>query len=173
MNWRGCLMGLALAVSGSTRAAVVAENGAVLDLMERVADWQLAHPKPKEKPDDWINAAFYAGVMALARDSASPRFIDAMLAMGEANHWQLAERPYHADDHAVGQTYLELYLRHRDARLIAPTQERFDFILAHPKDNNLDFDGAKNPDRLDRWSWCDSLFMAPPAWVRLWTFSLL
>jgi rhamnogalacturonyl hydrolase YesR len=135
-------------------------------LMERVADWQLAHPA-KWRPLEWHNGAFYAGVMALAQVSPNPRFHDAMMKMGADNGWQLGPRPYHADDHAVGQTYAELYLRHREPGMIAPLRERFDFILAHPKDSNLDFDAARNPDRLDRWSWCDALFMAPPAWIRL------
>ena len=137
-------------------------------VMERAADWQLAHSKPREEPDSWVSGAFYTGVMALARDSASPRFDDAMMKMAEENKWQPAARPHHADDHVVTQTYLELYLRHREPRMLAPTQERFDWILAHPKDDNLGFDPKKNPDRLDHWSWCDALFMAPPAWVRLW-----
>jgi len=161
-----------LLVSPGRAAPAEPSSAGVLALMERAADWQLAHPrsdiKGEGKPDGWVNAAFYAGVMALARDSASPRFHDAMVKMGEENKWQPAARIYHADDHAVSQTYLELYLQHRDPRMLAPTQERFDYILAHPKDDNLDFDKAKNPDRLDRWSWCDALFMAPPAWVRLW-----
>ena len=107
-------------------------------------------------------------MMALAGISPSPRFLDAMLAMGEANAWQLGPRPYHADDHCVGQTYAELYFLRHDSRMIAPLRERFDWILAHPKDANLVFDLARNPDAGDRWSWCDSLFMAPPAWVRLY-----
>ena len=148
--------------------AACAADAAVLSLMERVADWQLAHPKQGEAPDGWVNGAFYVGVMALARDSSSPRFHDAMLKMAEANHWQLASRPYHADDHIVGQTYLELYLQHREPPMLAPTRQRLDFILAHPKDDNLSFDEAQNPDRLDRWSWCDALFMAPPTWALLW-----
>ena len=139
----------------------------VLTPMERVADWQLANPS-KQPPDGWVQGAGYAGVMALADLSTSPRFREAMMRMGETNAWKPAKRPYHADDHCVGQTYLELYFKQRDARLIAPLRERFDFILAQPKDGNLDFDAQKNPDRLDKWSWCDALFMAPPAWVRMW-----
>ena len=148
-----------------------AEDGTVLALMERVADWQLAHPKPEKgdgKPDGWINGAFYTGVMALARDSASPRFHDAMLQMAEGNQWKPAARPYHADDQVVTQTYLDLYRQHRDPRMLAPTQERLDWILAHPAEGNLDFDKEKNPHRLDHWSWCDALFMAPPTWIRLY-----
>jgi unsaturated rhamnogalacturonyl hydrolase len=107
-------------------------------------------------------------MMALAGISDSPRFHDAMMKMAEDNKWQLGSRTYMADDHCVGQTYAELYFRHKDPKMIAPMRERFDSIRAHPKDDNLDFDRAKNPDRLDKWSWCDSLFMAPPAWLRLY-----
>ena len=42
---------------------------------------------------------------------------------------------------------------------------QFDDILANPsKLPSLDFT-AKGAAKF--WSWCDSLFMAPPAWVRL------
>lgn len=159
------LLAVALAAATPHRAAEPARAD-VLALLERVADWQLAHPA-KWKPHEWHNGALYAGVMALAEISPSPRFHAAMMAMGEQQAWQLGPRPYDADDHCLGQAYVELYLRHPDPRLIGPMRERFDFILAHPKDDNLDFDVRRNPDRRDRWSWCDALFMGPPAWARL------
>lgn len=144
------------------------EPAAVLGAMERAADWQLAHPATQYPSTDWTNAAFYAGVMALVPISESSRFHDAMVRMGEINEWKLGPRPYHADDHAVGQTYADLFLLDGGQERIAPMRASFDYILANPKDDNLDFDEAKNPDRLDRWSWCDALFMAPPAWLKLW-----
>lgn len=138
--------------------------------MERVADWQLAHPAKsppdaQHRPDGWVLGAGYTGIMALADISASPRFHDAMMAMAAANAWKPAARPYHADDQCVAQTYLELYLRHHDPAMIAPIAERLDFVLAHPKDDNLEFVGK---EKNDRWAWCDSLFMGPPTWIRLW-----
>lgn len=160
------LAGLANGAPAATPTPPLLTPAAVLSTMEHAADWQLAHPAA-EDPTDWTQAAGYAGLMALAGVSASPRFHDAMVRMGEANRWQLGKRPYHADDHCVGQTYAELYQRHRNPAMIAPLRERFDWILAHPKDLNLDFDENRNPDRLDRWSWCDALFMGPPAWLRL------
>ena len=141
---------------------------AVLALLERAADWQLAHPSITWQPLDWTNATFYTGVMALTRLSPEPRFEAALRRIGEDHGWQLGRSLYFADDQCVGQTYAELFLRHRDPAMIAPMRANFDRILAQPKDDNLDFDRHKNPDRLQRWSWCDSLFMAPPAWIRLW-----
>jgi unsaturated rhamnogalacturonyl hydrolase len=136
-----------------------------LAVMERVADWQLANPA-EHPTTDWTQAAGYAGIMALARISRSPRFENALLKIGEEqNAWQLGPRPYHADDHAVGQMYAELFFRRHDPKMIAPMRERFDWILAHPKEGTLEFVGD---DRGDRWAWCDSLFMAPPAWARLY-----
>ena len=139
--------------------------------MERVADWQLAHPNLKWEPPLWTQATFYAGALALADLSASPRFHDAMMKMGETSGWKLCDyhkSPYNADDHCIGQSYAELYLRHHDPRMLAAMIERFDFVLAHPIADNLVFDRTLNPDWRNTWSWCDALFMGPPAWVRLY-----
>ncbi|MCX6955173.1 MAG: glycoside hydrolase family 88 protein, partial [Verrucomicrobia bacterium] len=119
----------------------------------------------KHKPTDWTEGAMYAGMMALDQISSSPRFREAMVRMGEANQWQLGPRKYHADDHIVGQTYVELWQRSKDPKMIAPLRERFDAILASPREfATLDF---KQKGIGDLWSWCDALFMAPPAWARL------
>jgi len=144
---------------------------AVLGVMERVADWQLANPNLKWEPTLWTQATFYAGALALADLSASPRFHDAMMKMGETSGWKLCDyhkSPYNADDHCIGQSYAELYLRHHDPRMLAAMIERFDFVLAHPIADNLVFDRTLNPDWRNTWSWCDALFMGPPAWVRLY-----
>jgi rhamnogalacturonyl hydrolase YesR len=141
---------------------------AILNIMQRVADWQLAHPSA-HKPTDWTQGAGYAGMMALAGISGDAKYRDAMLAMAETNQWKPGPRPYHADDQAVGQTYAELYLLYRDPKMLAPLRERFDAILSHPSDaTNLDFSQPRGKAS-ELWSWCDSLFMAPPAWARLTT----
>lgn len=137
---------------------------AVLDAMRRVADWQLAHPS-QVRADDWVPAVGYTGIMALAEVSGEAKYRDAMRAMSEANHWKLGPLPYFADDHCIGQTFAELYLRERDPKMIAPMRARFDEILAAPKDDDLTW---TRKGAIDKWSWCDSLYMGPPTWVRLW-----
>ncbi len=136
----------------------------VLATMKRVADWQLVQ-EPKHATDDWTFGALYAGMMALSQVADDAKYHDAMMAMGQKHEWKPARRIYHADDHCVCQTYLELFMEHRDPAMIGPTRERFDFILAHPKTGDLHFNikGAS-----DRWAWCDALFMGPPAWLRLY-----
>ncbi len=140
---------------------------AVLSAMERVADWQLANPS-KHRPDDWTQAVGYNGIMALANISGSSKYRDAMIAMGEKNNWNLGPNHYHADDHIVGQTYAELYLQTHDPKMIAPMRASFDDILANRRTGTLEFTVKGNQDR---WSWCDALYMAPPAWLRLWAIT--
>jgi rhamnogalacturonyl hydrolase YesR len=170
---KACLCSIMAAglICGCVSPRVDPRAPAVLGVMERVADWQLAHPNLKWEPTLWTQATFYAGALALADLSASPRFHDAMMKMGETSGWKLCDyhkSPYNADDHCIGQTYAELYLRHHDPRMLAAMIERFDFVLAHPIADNLVFDRTLNPDWRNTWSWCDALFMGPPAWVRLY-----
>lgn len=151
-----------IAAPPTVPAAAPMTPAAVLTTMQRVADWQLANPS-KHKTTDWTQGAGYAGFMALAGISKDPKYHEAMLAMGRSNGWKPGPNTYHADDHCVGQTFVELYLLHRDPEMIAPLRERFDFILANqPAGTNLAFHMASK-----RWAWCDALFMAPPAWVML------
>ena len=138
----------------------------VLDVMQRVTDWQLAHPVTN-RPTGWVAAAGDVGMMALAGISGDAKYRDAMLAMSETNAWDLPAykgRQYHADDQCIGQTYAELYFLYREPKMIAPMQKRFDWILSHPPATaSLDFKQGQ-----ENWTWCDALFMAPPAWVRLY-----
>jgi len=154
-----------MSLTEATTPTLSTHRSAVLALVQKVADWQIANPA--EYPStDWTQAVGYMGMMALARVSANPRYERVMMEISaKENAWELGPRPYVADDHAVGQTYLELYLRHRKAWMIAPTRTRFDWILEHPKEGGLEFTGD---GKRDRWTWCDSLFMAPPTWVRLY-----
>ncbi len=148
-------------------------------LMERVADWQLAHvpsgpdtvdqerpARPgKYSPRGWVQAAGDTGIMALAEIAETPKYFDAMRRVGEQNAWKPGVRLYHADDHCIVQTYAELYFRDQKPDEIAPAAERFDYILAHPAKGGLEFVGE---NKNTQWSWCDSLYMGPPAWVRMW-----
>ncbi len=140
----------------------------VLDVMQRAADWQLAHPVTV-RPTGWICGVGDIGMMALAGVSGDPKYRDAMLAEGETNGWQLPSyqgRKYHADDQCIGQVWTELYFRYREEEMIQPMRAKMDFILANPPANeSLETERGKGQEN---WSWCDALFMAPPAWVRLY-----
>jgi unsaturated rhamnogalacturonyl hydrolase len=132
------------------------EPKAIRAAMREVGDWELERSQPHFS-QDWTFAALYAGFMAAAKILPEPRYEGAMLEVGNKFDWKLGPRLIHADDQAIGQTYLALYGDHHEARMIAPTRNQFDALL-------------KTPDDLEKpvWWWCDALFMAPPVWARLY-----
>jgi rhamnogalacturonyl hydrolase YesR len=154
-------------------------------ITKKVADWQIAtfneHGKYRalsiKRAASWQNnknyhdlewhlGALYAGMNEWRKVSGDPEVTAFLMKIGERNDWKLHKRTYHADDHTVGQFYLSLYEETKDPKMIGPTQERFDWILANPKTGTLDW-RAKPTDAHCRWGWCDALFMAPPVWARL------
>jgi rhamnogalacturonyl hydrolase YesR len=123
--------------------------------LRKVADWQLERARPNFNKD-WTYAALYAGFMAVPSDVAGSRYQDAMLEMSKGFSWELGPRVAHADDEAIGQTYMQLYLEHRDPAMMAPTRQSFNTVMDLPEDP------AK-----PLWWWCDALFMAPPVLAEL------
>ena len=93
-----------------------------LALLRKAADWQLANPG-KHPTTDWTQGALYTGLSALSDLTGEVKYRDALVAIGETNAWKPGRRVYHADDHAVGQMYLELYRDLQDPRMIAPLPE--------------------------------------------------
>jgi rhamnogalacturonyl hydrolase YesR len=160
-----CALAATAAVPWAAHAQQSTSPQAVLHSMERVADWQLDHPS-HHATTDWTQGVGDTGFMALAGISGHRKYRDAMQQMGEGNGWKLGPKRYHADDHIVGQTYAELYLQLREPKMIEGMRTQFDDLLAHPHEGTLEF---TVPGNQDRWSWCDALFMAPPAWLRLWS----
>lgn len=141
--------------------------------MQRVADWQIAHFRDRfdfkfrKGPHhilDWTNGALYVGMLKWASISGDPRYQEWLRSIAEQGEWKLHRRMYHADDHIVGQLYLDLYRRYNDASMLAKTKESLEYIMANPSQQSIDIDGNKN---FERWTWCDALFMSPPVWAKL------
>lgn len=143
--------------------------------MKRVADWQIEHfddnysgyNKPHH-PLDWTNAALYVGMVKWAEMANDDTYFEWLKNIGEEQEWKLWKRQYHADDHAVGQMYIELYRKYGDKKMIEPTQEQFDFIMYHPSQSEMNWE---TPFHQDRWNWCDALFMSPPVWAKLYNIT--
>lgn len=127
-------------------------------VMQKVFEWQVAHPVEQDALNNnlWARAAFYAGVMSAYKGTGDKRYLEQATRWAESRDWKLGERPRHADDHAAGQTFLELYMLKKDPRMIAHTRSVIDAMVASPR-----------PGREDWW-WCDALFMAPPVLARLY-----
>lgn len=114
-------------------------------------------------PDNgWIRGAFYTGVMAAYRATGNEKFLKEALEWASKNEWKLGPRMRHADDHVVGQTYLQLYHIKKEPRMIEETRNILNQIVADPlPGNTAGWAKSKN------WSWCDALYMAPPVYAML------
>jgi rhamnogalacturonyl hydrolase YesR len=139
---------------------------AVAELGQRVANWQWEHFAAMERYNrrGWHWAPFYIGNLEFARATDNESLVTRMRDQAEAMEWLPAARIYHADDHCVIQAYHTLWERYREEDMLAPSIARFEEILANPSPVSLDWDSHRT---LDRWSWCDALFMAPTAWLML------
>lgn len=129
----------------------------VLGLMQKVCDWQLAHPVARiDSPAEmWERSVFYIGVMATYHTTHQPKYRDAALHWSQTNQFKIGPRRTHGDDHVIGQVYLELYNIYQDTIIIEDLKRTFDSLMQY---STL---GRKV------WNWSDGLFMAPPALVHL------
>ena len=137
------------ALSGATQPE------AVQAAMRKVADWQLARVRGTHS-QDWTFATLYLGLATAANSLHDPHYSAYVQGVAEHYAWTLGPRQTHADDQAIGQSYLALYSQHPDPARIAPLQRQFDALAQLPDD----------PEK-PVWWWCDALFMAPPVWAQL------
>lgn len=150
----------------------------VKSIMQKVADWQIENhgdvkfraqnkrlKSTRHHPLDWTNGALYVGMVKWAAMAEEDKYFNWLKDIAEEHDWKLHARTYHADDHTVGQMYIDLYREFKDKKMIQPTIDQFDFILYHPSKSVMDW---KTPFHQDRWNWCDALFMSPPVWAKLY-----
>jgi unsaturated rhamnogalacturonyl hydrolase len=148
------------------------DDAQITRALKKSADWQLTHPSGTEIRD-WIIAPLYDGLIRTSLATGDPKYLAAVIRLGTQAGWTPSNRVYHADDHAVGHAWLDVYLmdKSRGERL-APMLGRLSHVIDRRVTENLEF--GKRPQTkgvaiTDRWTWCDALFMAPPTLARLHT----
>jgi unsaturated rhamnogalacturonyl hydrolase len=137
--------------------------------MRKVGDWQLAQAQQYFGVNDgklldgriWTWSALYVGYMAAAASLSEGKYRDAIEEMGKKYNWEMRSKVPGADDQAVGQTYLELYLLAKEPAMMEPSKTALDAVLAKPR-------VELGTDKRIEWWWCDALFMAPPTWARMY-----
>jgi unsaturated rhamnogalacturonyl hydrolase len=128
----------------------------ILKAMKKVADWQLKESESRYNIG-WTFAALYDGLLAASKATGDSRYHDRVLQVAAENHWTLGPRFAHADDNAIGLTYLTFYAEKSAAlERLDPTREGMGRVLARPDD----------PEE-NLWWWCDALYMAPPVLAQL------
>lgn len=174
------------AQSGSDSALKI--QASARDIATRAGKWQIeqfgnlhyipiTHREKSENPKFWIQAVFYIGLTKWTETVNDTEFLAYMDNMAKKQNYELlTDRPYHADDHTIGQTYLWLAEQTGNKDAYKPTQKQFDWILENKPNVGLEMldETATGSGKLHhegdcqlRWCWADALFMAPRTWLKL------
>lgn len=158
-----------------TTNAQVPTKTEVQQSMKRVADWQIAHMKEVRHGDlNWVNATFYLGLFHWAaiaeQDNQDDSYFKWLTRLGNRNYWQVDQRMYHADDVCIAQTYLHMYDKYKQKKMIVPTLARTEWVIDHPSNGTFQLNYS-DPTTLEHWTWCDALFMAPPVYLHLYNIT--
>lgn len=145
---------------------------AIKTIMGKVADWQIINrPNVKHNPWGWENAAMYMGMIdwaeLVSREDNEEKYFKFVYDIGRKASWQPANRMYHADDICISQVYIDLFRKYDKQPMMWPTYARTQWVIANPPENVMELDYPTGRG-LDKWSWCDALFMAPPVYVKLY-----
>ncbi len=140
-------------------------------VLKAVADWQIRNPLTHPLAD-WTNGALYAGMVEWAGISGDDSYYRWLKEIAEKNSWSYNKQKnplarYHADDYCVGQTYIELYRKYKDKKMIQPIRSYLDLIIKNPATGDLKFVNTSDYWSTQRWSWCDALFMGPTVWAKM------
>ncbi len=185
----GALLPVGLALTGCTatmadRPATMTQQGhwsqadaaTALAVANKAANWQLANmDNPQEwinyisgeteNPVGWVQATFLLGLADYAAATKQPGYVAWLESIAMRERWKLAKRPFHADDHLIGQVYFDLADANVETANLVPTRTGLDYVLANRPTNTLMHPQADGDPRCHaRWCWADALFMAPATW---------
>lgn len=149
--------------SSAQQQEPVLKQKTILNIMHKVADWQLNEWNTKgfnHPAVDWTNAACYTGIYALGAIKGNDKYLSALIKIGGDLRWNTGPSRFMADDYCVGQTYSLLYTKYQDKKMIAAFIKQADSIANKPHDEPLEW---KNNIATREWAWCDALFMGPTA----------
>jgi len=147
------------------------DKKSVKEVLTDVADWQMQNPLPirgRITLTEWGNATLYSGMVYWASIAGPDKYYEWLKGIGDEAKWTYniyadKTRGYNADDYCVGQTYIELYRKYKDKKMIEPIKAYLDEILLYPPVGGLKF----VPFSSQRWTWIDALFMAPSVWAKM------
>ena len=155
----------AVLVPAMRSAAATITQARILHQIERCANAEISKIK-EPAPTGWVHGVLYTGLVELYRASGNNRYLEPVLKAGDHVKWHLDFGPRKlnlaqaGNSFSFGQAITGIYaINHKDVR-IQPLKSCADQMLAYFKAN------ASNPRKL-AWWWCDSLFMAPPAFAHL------
>ena len=131
--------------------------------MEKATFWQFKN-RNKFEDWDWTYGAFYTGVVAAYKTTKNEKLFEELVAMGKRNQWRPGIRLTHADDHAIMQTYADIYKIKKDRNedtwpILRASKSMLDDLIVFPY--------KTDKKHVSVWWWCDALYMGPPSMAKL------
>lgn len=141
--------------------------------MKQVADWQYTNEfdgrnlakMGEDRFLHWIYGPFVNGLVAAGRVTGDQSFIQLAENMGNRSRWGCLQNGCVANHHATLQSWIELYEMAPESRKIAATETALDLYIE--KNVGADDDMTFKKKNYYKWSWCDALYMSPPAFARM------
>ncbi len=128
---------------------------AVLQMMRKVADWQLMSAGGSK---DWIHGAMWTGIMATYKATKDEKYMTAIKNWAGAGWGLDGGSGARGDNQCAAQTFFDAYL-------VDPVPANM-VRLAGAK-GSFDALVANTPKGSDEWWWEDALFMVPPGFARI------
>ncbi|MEZ8738683.1 glycoside hydrolase family 105 protein [Photobacterium swingsii] len=138
---------------------------AILDTMKRVYRYQAANQTRSVirrsgktrfiKDTDWERGVFWSCTSAAWLATDDSEYLDGVMNYALHTGFRAGPNARFADDHICCQAYLDVYPVVNQPEALEPTIKALDLMVENPELGRKD------------WWWCDSLFMAPPAFAAL------
>ncbi|SMY35472.1 glycoside hydrolase family 88/105 protein [Photobacterium andalusiense] len=145
--------------------AVLGSKETILTAMKRVYRYQAQNQTRSVvrrsgktrfiKDTDWERGVFWSCVSAAWLATDDNEYLDGVMNYTLHTGFRPGPNDRFADDHICCQAYLDVYPLIDQVEALEPTIKALDLMVESPQ-----------PGRKDWW-WCDSLFMAPPAFAGL------
>ncbi|MDF7825936.1 DUF2264 domain-containing protein [Pontiellaceae bacterium B12227] len=142
-------------------------------VMNKATDWQIEHLRDDinryheidNRMQAWTFAALWVGMLEWAEVSSGSESLYAFLKnMGDEVKWDLGWGKYNANEMGIGHLNLEMYRKFNDPKMLKKTEKKIRWILDNPSKQPINLNHYKH---MERWTWADALFMAPPLYSKL------
>lgn len=140
----------------------------IINLMTQTADWQFANPYDLDRILEWHWATYFVGLQAFYNITKEDRYRQEMINVGEHVNWKLLDNILYADQLAISSNWAWLYEMDKNPKMIMYSKWALDLHLAIRQPYRADVRFANNSYFVEWWTWCDSLFMGPPAFAQMY-----
>lgn len=140
----------------------------IVNIMRQVADWQFANPYDLKRIKEWHWATYLIGLQSLYELTNEDRYKQEMINIGQRANWRLEDNIFYADQMAIAANWAWLYGLDKNPEMIQHSKWAMDVHLATRKPRLADVRFANNPYFVEWWTWCDALFMGPPAFSAMY-----